>query len=125
MEKNQQMGPQPVTVPEQKYNSCWGCMFFDHHMVKSGMDPIYSNTCTHADVPKEHKLSGSFFRGNLGEGKQTPEWCPVLNPPAKPFTTDDVFAFINPALHELENGRAIQPGSKEHILLKDLHSKCD
>ena len=73
-----QLGPQTVDVPAHSYQTCSGCKFFDHHMVKSGKHPIYTNQCTHDDVQAEHP--GGLFRGNLPgfHNHPTPDWCPFL-----------------------------------------------
>lgn len=69
-------GPTIQNIPARSYLSCSGCKFYDHHMVRSGQEPIYANDCTHPNVPKEHKFT-SWMRGNLGDSKETPEWCPL------------------------------------------------
>lgn len=73
----------PEHVPEQKvtikaYTTCFGCKYYDHQMVKSGMHPIYSHICSHPEA--EYK--GGPFTGNLQESYDhivhTPDWCPFL-----------------------------------------------
>lgn len=74
-------GPSRITIPEQKYMTCYGCIWLSHKMVKSGNDPIYKNTCTHKEFEKEF----SVIRGTIGreiedynKRLETPDWCPIL-----------------------------------------------
>ena len=73
--ENVQVGSKKITIPEQTFETCYGCCYYKHYMVKSGFNPIYANSCQH----KESPLS-SFDMGNLKENERglvvTPNWCP-------------------------------------------------
>jgi hypothetical protein len=62
----------------------------------------------------------AFIKKLMDERKPQPKVNKELNA----FQTE-VFRYINPSLHALENGRSVTPGSPEHNLLKDLFRKCD
>lgn len=75
-----QEGPREVTIPETKIESCSGCTYYKHSLVKSGQNPIYKDTCTHSEIPKEFKPM--FHGGNLNKHHlfgvvETPHWCPI------------------------------------------------
>ena len=66
-----------ITIPA--YTTCNRCKFYEHHMFKSGMDPIYRDMCEHPEA----LCKGSMFHGNLSSDPihhyvVTPEWCPFL-----------------------------------------------
>lgn len=68
-------GPKEVVIPEQRFLSCWGCVHYDHRMLKSGFNPIYADICEHPDL--EPHMKYYMLEGNLTSNK-TPEWCPCL-----------------------------------------------
>lgn len=99
MALKEQEGPKEEVVPEQRYMSCSGCKFLDHHMTRSGMDPIYANNCKHPKLPLDHQVSSLSMHGNLPNRRgqiHTPEWCPVrverrakIQQPSEPITPED------------------------------------
>jgi hypothetical protein len=71
-----QEGSELVTEPAKTYRSCWKCKYYDHHLVKSGMHPIYASSCRHPDIDRTKALYS--FEGNLPNKDKTPDWCPYL-----------------------------------------------
>lgn len=73
-------GPGDYKIPAQQFTSCSGCKYLSHRLIKSGMNPIYANNCTHPET----KIRGNWFTGNLHENHigviETPDWCPFLKP---------------------------------------------
>jgi hypothetical protein len=68
-------------VPEKTTFYCYGCDFYDHNLVKSGPNPVYTNSCTHPEIQQTNFF---LMRGNLDDNRnerhriETPEWCPFL-----------------------------------------------
>jgi hypothetical protein len=65
-------------IPEQRIKSCSGCKYYEHQLVVSGRNPIYSNNCRHPERlnKPEFVRSGGFPAGNL-DSDNTPSWCPT------------------------------------------------
>ncbi|MBC7088697.1 MAG: hypothetical protein H5T96_09585 [Tissierellales bacterium] len=74
---NLKEGPTEVVIPEQRYNSCRECRWYDYMMVKSGFHPEYRHNCNYPNINKLINYGG-FYGGNLQDNK-TPDWCPILN----------------------------------------------
>lgn len=69
-----------VNVPAHNYNSCRHCDYYNHFMIRSGMNPVYGDNCDNPDLDEMHKLKG-IFNGNLPLQDKTPNWCPfIINP---------------------------------------------
>lgn len=75
-----QQGPQKVKIPatfEREVLSCAGCKYLDHNLVKSGMNPIYTDNCVHETAPKKRFWD---FTSNLEVDDNfliiPGEWCP-------------------------------------------------
>jgi uncharacterized protein YodC (DUF2158 family) len=73
------------TLIESSYQSCCGCKWWDHYMVRSGLDPIYENQCLHPDVKPEFAANlqvlgmAGWSQGRfIGRSDYTPDWCPVI-----------------------------------------------
>jgi len=67
-----------VTVPEQKYRSCYECKWYEHKLLVSGQHPRYGSNCKHPDVPMKYGFGNDFCNLNDMFGRvETPEWCPV------------------------------------------------
>lgn len=76
-----QQGPKRITIPEQNFNSCWGCEFHSHKLVVSGRNPKYAENCNHPKaVLKPNQISGNLSSDNDDQVK-TPYWCPFLPKP--------------------------------------------
>jgi len=59
-------------IPAREKKSCWGCKYYDFHMLKSGMRPEYARNCKHPDAPYQG------IDGNIPyDDDSTPEFCPV------------------------------------------------
>jgi hypothetical protein len=65
-------GPRKVVIPRQEYLSCSGCKYYDHHMLRSGMHPIYESVCIHpatfTSIPRQLP--------DMVRDAETPDWCP-------------------------------------------------
>ena len=73
------IGPKEVTIPEQKFYSCFGCKFYDHHMVRSGQHPIYETVCRAMNMMGEEIKDGEInFTFYHLHDKKTPDCCPYL-----------------------------------------------
>lgn len=83
---NNNDGPQPISIPEESFQSCSGCKYFEQHMVRSGRNPDYSYHCMHPDIKKEKGSLADYFNGNLQKDfrgwVKTPDWCPYKKPKA-------------------------------------------
>ncbi len=81
MSYGEREGPEDYVIPHQEIKICQGCKYYDHHLVKSGRNPIYRNDCTHPDV---ERFSVFYSCGNLDNERgssgmiETPDWCPFL-----------------------------------------------
>lgn len=64
-----------VIIPEQKYKSCYGCKYYENRMLKSGLDPLYMDNCTHSNSPMNYNMRGNLV--NMFGRVETPEWCPI------------------------------------------------
>ncbi len=42
-------GPTEIIIPERKYLSCVGCKYYDQHLWKSGIYPIYKYNCLYKE----------------------------------------------------------------------------
>lgn len=71
-------GPQEIIIPEQRYVTCGRCKHYDHSMIQSGNNPVYSHSCKHPEISSVFKLL--VFSGNLHPNMsgivETPDWCP-------------------------------------------------
>lgn len=99
-----QQGPQNIIIPEQKFNACNGCEFNYRRMVKSGFNPIYSNTCKHPKIMDSRDADDIKFMGIQTNGVQlteqkngftvTPAWCPILINEPKRDKYDELIKII-------------------------------
>ena len=64
-------GPQLLIIPEQRQYTCWGCKHYSNQMMQSGINPIYTESCT---------LMGSAITKlyTTIDGGKTPDNCPFL-----------------------------------------------
>lgn len=69
----EQEGPKEVIVPEQRYMSCCGCVYYKRQMMKSGMNPVYESRCMHMDRGAYGKKLSDWM-GRM----ETPPDCPVI-----------------------------------------------
>lgn len=74
MEKSE--GSKLVVIPVRAYYSCRECKHYDHHMVRSGFDPVYAYDCRHPKI-KNNVMYFNPLHGNLNGSDETPDWCPV------------------------------------------------
>lgn len=79
MSEEQKFGPTKTTRPQETYNSCFGCGYYDRKMVRSGREPIYSSHCNNPSIPEYLKSFKGAMHGNLNDSSKTPDWCPFLN----------------------------------------------
>lgn len=77
-------GPREVVIPEQRYMSCGGCKYYNHKMVRSGLQPEFVTFCNHPSFEeyanffqKVRELSSPF------QEMRTPEWCPFIVAPPR------------------------------------------
>ena len=70
-------GFEEITIPAITYKSYRKCKFYEHNMIKSGWNPIYSHNCTHSNIKNIKHPNIIFGEGNL-ENDKTPEWCPYI-----------------------------------------------
>lgn len=83
-------GPTDLTIPEQHFKSCRGCMYFESAPIVCGADFVEKQTkCLHPDLKAtDSEIPGVVFLGHTA-GKviqfrtrdhehHTPAWCPVL-----------------------------------------------
>jgi hypothetical protein len=68
-------GPSNYTIPQQSFTTCSGCKYYSHHLVKSGRDPIYANSCEHPEINPRDSWRGNLHENHLGV-VVTPDWCP-------------------------------------------------
>jgi len=71
-------GPSLTIIPEQRYNSCFGCMYFTSSLSRSGLKKEHRQSCEHEEIPEEYRVPYSLLKGNLTGIKETPGWCPFL-----------------------------------------------
>ena len=66
-----------VTEIHHFVQSCFGCEFYQHRMMKSGQHPEYRNSCTHPQAIKDYygKYPSCEDREIICDG--APAWCPV------------------------------------------------
>ena len=79
MELNE--GPQQVVIPEQRYWSCLACKYYEHRMIKSGINPKYESVCKKLDIYGREMGSdeNQFFLFALDDlNSKTPKQCPFL-----------------------------------------------
>lgn len=69
-------GPTVVTIPMQQCESCSGCKYLSHKLVKSGKDPVYANNCTHPEGREPKYRFGGTLETNEFGVVVTPNWCP-------------------------------------------------
>jgi len=69
-------------TPKKPHLTCSYCKEYTHDMMRSGMEPLYSDNCRHPDLELNVALSGGFTSGNLPRDIYgtlvTPDWCPYL-----------------------------------------------
>lgn len=67
----------PSTV-RSEYQSCWPCKYFQQHLYKSGLNPIYESRCHHPAVQKHYDENGHYIGQNTDA---RPGWCPLRGSP--------------------------------------------
>ena len=74
---NKIIGPSLVVIPRREFISCKGCIYYSHHMVRSGMHPLYKDECIyHLSHPDE--LSHPVILYSSMEEVHTPDECPLI-----------------------------------------------
>jgi hypothetical protein len=71
-------GPTIRRIPEQVYNTCTGCKWYKHQLVRSGRDPVYIDSCHHPVWTERRYNMFQEESMRLIEGSETPVWCPVV-----------------------------------------------
>lgn len=79
--ENQHEGPTMRTIPAQVYNTCSGCKWLTHKLVRSGKIPIYENRCTHLIWETEYAKRGVIITTIENHQIHTPAWCPIAGDP--------------------------------------------
>jgi len=69
-------GSKLVVIPVRAYYSCMYCKYYEHSMVRSGLDPLYAYNCRHPKI-KDNVMYFNPHHGNLNGSDVTPDWCPV------------------------------------------------
>lgn len=72
-----QEGPSKRSIPAEIIVTCFGCEHYAHRMIKSGLMPLYADTCKHSTAPIENL----FSMGNLKKQHNHPtpgDWCPFV-----------------------------------------------
>jgi hypothetical protein len=76
-------GPHLTVIPEKRYYSCWGCKYYQHQMIQSGMNPIYRESCTL--MPDASTQMYSTI-----DGGKTPDNCPFLTQQKREDKINDI-----------------------------------
>ena len=76
------IGPHLTIIPEQRFYTCFGCKYYRHSMMQSGLNPLYETTCmkmnSQGDVLTDDKVLINIIPFKLGRDSETPPECPFL-----------------------------------------------